>query len=272
MVTPNNDIVNFRNYQNVEESIKQNYFLCRKNQTLEYVKSMHKKYLTFDRTLSFDDIFNHLEKFIDVSDPDITLPNFYHGIQTAEGIRKDGHPDWLQLVGLIHDIGKIMFLKGCDEDGTSIENQWGIVGDTFVVGCRIPDSVVYPEFNNENPDMNNPKYNTKLGIYKEKCGLENVFCSWGHDEFLYQILKFNKNILPKEALYIIRYHSLYPYHKENEYKYFMNEKDKKMLHWLKLFNQYDLYTKNNSKKISSDTMIYYKNLIRKYFFGSKLAF
>ena len=63
--------------------------------------------MTFDKQLTFDDIFNHLEKFVDVSDPDITLPNFY-GIQTAEGIRKDGHPDWLQLVGLIH-IGKIMF-------------------------------------------------------------------------------------------------------------------------------------------------------------------
>ena len=101
MVSKNDDIVNFRNYQDVEESIKQNYFLCRKNQTIEYVRSMHKKYLTFDKQLTFDDIFNHLEKFVDVSDPDITLPNFYHGIQTAEGIRKDGHPDWLQLVGLI---------------------------------------------------------------------------------------------------------------------------------------------------------------------------
>ena len=102
--------------------------------------------------------------------------------------------------------------------------------------------------------------------------MDKVFCSWGHDEFLYQILKFNKNILPKEALYIIRYHSLYPYHKENEYKYFMNETDEKMLHWLKLFNQYDLYTKNNKKNISDETMTYYKELIRKYFFGSKLVF
>ena len=272
MVSKNDDIINFRNYQNVEESIKQNYFLCRRNQTVKYVKRMHEKYLTFDRKLTFDEIFNHLEKFVDVSDPDISLPNFYHGIQTAEGIRKDGLPEWLQLVGLIHDIGKIMFLKGCDEDGTSIEKQWGIVGDTFIVGCEIPDSIVYPEFNKENPDMENPEYNTKLGIYSEGCGLDNVLCSWGHDEFLYQILKYNRNILPKEALYIIRYHSLYAYHKEGEYRHFMNKKDVKMLHWLKLFNQYDLYTKTDNKNIDAETLYYYKDLINKYFIGSKLVF
>ena len=60
-----------------------------------------------------------------------------------------------------------MFLKGCDEDGKlTIENQWGIVGDTFIVGCKIPDSVVYPEFNQENPAYDKPKYNN--GIYEKE--------------------------------------------------------------------------------------------------------
>ena len=38
-------------------------------------------------------------------------------LQTAEGIRKLGHPEWMQLVGLIHDMGKIMFLWGDDSIG-----------------------------------------------------------------------------------------------------------------------------------------------------------
>ena len=33
--------------------------------------------------------------------------------------------------------------------------------------------------------MENSKYNTDLGIYDEGCGLDNVTCSWGHDEYLY---------------------------------------------------------------------------------------
>ena len=255
---------NYRDYNNVENIIKKNYYLSRKNQTLEYVKKMHNKYLTFNKKLNINDIFNKLEKFVDISDPDISLPNYYHGLQTAEGIRNDGHPEWLQLVGLIHDIGKIIYLKGCDEDGTSIKNQWGIVGDTFIVGCELPTKIVFPEFNNENPDMQNSLYNTQLGIYWKECGLDNVYCSWGHDEYLYQILKYNKNKLPEEALYIIRFHSLYPYHTEGEYQYFVNEKDKKMLKWLKLFNKYDLYTKTNNILDKSD-INYYQNLINKYF-------
>ena len=31
------------------------------------------------------------------------------------------------------------------------------------------------------------RYNTKLGIYKEGCGIENVIMSWGHDEYLYHV-------------------------------------------------------------------------------------
>ena len=137
----------FRNYNNVKEQVKQTYRKARENQTLSYINNMHKKYLKFENKLSFDEIFKNLESFVDISDPDISLPNYYHGVQTAEAMRKDGLPEWLQLVGLIHDIGKIIYLIGSDEDGTSIKEQWGIVGDTFIVGCKLPEKIVYPEFN-----------------------------------------------------------------------------------------------------------------------------
>ncbi len=35
-------------------------------------------------------------------------PNLEHMLQTAEGMRAAGLPDWFQLVGLLHDMGKIM--------------------------------------------------------------------------------------------------------------------------------------------------------------------
>lgn len=264
------NLKNFRDYNNVEEVVKNTYKLGRQNQTLEFVKNMHKKYLTFKRKMSLDEIFHKLESFIDISDPDISLPNYYHGIQTAEGIRKDGYPDWFQLVGLIHDIGKIIYLWGCDKDGTSLDTQWGIVGDTFILGCKLPKNIVYPEFNDLNADSKNSLYNNELGIYKESCGLDNVYCSWGHDEYLYQILKYNRCSLPEEALYIIRFHSLYSYHKYNEYQLLTNEKDKKMLKWLKLFNKYDLYTKNNNIEYNENIKNYYKNIIQKYINNSEL--
>ena len=65
----------------------------------------------FSKNIKIWDALNALNDYIDVSDPDINLPNIYHLFQTAEAIRKDGHPDWFQLVGLIHDLGKILYFK-----------------------------------------------------------------------------------------------------------------------------------------------------------------
>ena len=50
-----------------------------------------------------------LNELIDDSDPDIELPQIEHILQTAEAIRKDGHPRFI-LTGLIHDLGKILCL------------------------------------------------------------------------------------------------------------------------------------------------------------------
>lgn len=44
-----------------------------------------------------------------------------------------------------------------------------------------------------------------------------------------------------------RYHSLYPWHKEGSYEWLEDDMDKEMKPWVKLFNKYDLYTKENTK-------------------------
>ena len=68
-----------------------------------------------------------LNTLVDDSDPDTSLPQIEHLLQTAEAIRRDGHPRWFVLTGLIHDFGKVLCLFG--------EPQWAVVGDTFPVGC-----------------------------------------------------------------------------------------------------------------------------------------
>lgn len=78
-------------------------------------------------------------------------PNLLHLLQTAEGIRRANHPDWLQLTGLLHDMGKIMFLWGTGEDGqdgySPDGKQWALGGDTFCVGCKLPEEAILAEFN-----------------------------------------------------------------------------------------------------------------------------
>jgi inositol oxygenase len=54
-----------------------------------------------------------LNNLVDESDPDTDIPNSVHAFQTAERIRLV-HPDkeWFHLVGLIHDLGKVMACFG----------------------------------------------------------------------------------------------------------------------------------------------------------------
>lgn len=68
--------------------------------------------------------------------------------------------------------------------------------------------------------------------------------SWGHDEYLYNVVKYQSKI-PDEGLAMIRYHSFYPWHKEGAYYKLMNDHDREMLKAVQAFNPYDLYSKSD---------------------------
>ncbi|GMM30557.1 hypothetical protein DAMA08_033020 [Martiniozyma asiatica (nom. inval.)] len=207
--------------------------------------------------MSVWDALIKLNELLDESDPDTELSQIDHAIQTAEAIRKDNKPRWFQLVGLIHDLGKLLYFF--DSDG-----QWDVVGDTFPVGCKYSKKIIYYDYFKENPDSKNPMYSTKYGIYSPHCGLGSVMLSWGHDEYMYHLAKEQSN-LPQEALAMIRYHSFYPWHSEGAYKYLMNEQDKEMLEYVRAFNPYDLYSKNDDKYDLEELKPYYLELIDEFF-------
>jgi inositol oxygenase len=74
-----------------------------------------------------------------------------------------------------------------------------------------------------------------------------------------------KDYLPDEALYMIRYHSFYPAHTEDEYDYLMNDHDRKMFDWVRAFNPYDLYSKSDERPDVEALRPYYETLIAEYF-------
>ncbi|MEO2084262.1 MAG: inositol oxygenase family protein, partial [Marinoscillum sp.] len=112
----------------------------------------------------------------------------------------------------------------------------------------------------------NPKYNSEYGIYSKNCGIQNIKLSFGHDEYLYIILKNNKNHnLSEKYINIIRFHSFYPWHTGKDYHYFMNDKDNQILKDVLNFNKYDLYSKNDNTDISPDVKKYYTNLLKTFF-------
>lgn len=224
------------------------------HQTYAFVQEKRAKWLKFDqREMTPWEGLDFLNTLVDESDPDINLPQISHLLQTAEAIRADGHPEWFVLTGFIHDLGKVLCLFG--------EPQWAVVGDTFPVGCKFSDKVVYPEFFALNADSRDARYNTEYGVYSPGCGLSNVHMSWGHDEYLYQLLK---DCLPEPALYMIRYHSFYAWHREGQYGQLLNDQDRANLDWVRKFNPYDLYSKNDNPPSLAALKPYYEDLMAKY--------
>uniref|UniRef100_M3XSG0 Inositol oxygenase n=1 Tax=Mustela putorius furo TaxID=9669 RepID=M3XSG0_MUSPF len=251
----------FRNYRSgpLLDRVFATYKLMHAQQTVDFVRKKHAQFGAFSyKKMTVLEAVDMLDGLVDESDPDVDFPNSFHAFQTAEGIRK-AHPDkdWFHLVGLLHDLGKVLVLAG--------EPQWAVVGDTFPVGCRPQASVVFCDSTfQDNPDLQDPRYSTELGMYQPHCGLENVLMSWGHDEYMYQMMKFNKFSLPQEAFYIIRFHSFYPWHTGGDYRQLCSERDLAMLPWVQEFNKFDLYTKSPELPDVNTLRPYYQGLIDKY--------
>lgn len=252
------DKENFRQYETACERVKNFYAEQHEKQTIEYNLQARRNLKSNDRAkMTIWEALEKLNNLVDESDPDTELSQIEHALQTAEAIRRDGKPDWMQLTGLIHDLGKLLYFFGA-------EGQWDVVGDTFPVGCKFDERIIYPETFKKNPDYYHPVYSTELGIYSEGCGLDNIMLSWGHDEYMYLVAKAQSK-LPDEALAMIRYHSFYPWHREGAYQQFMNEHDKTMLAAVKAFNPYDLYSKSDETVSVEKLKPYYLSLIDKYF-------
>ena len=300
----------FRNYKKCNNQVELLYKNMYINQT--YKKKLDiVKNLQFNKKYNIKELFPLLNKVKDSSDPDISLPQIYHGYQTAEAIKlklfdnneleslniKDlfsneewflledkykkmyniklidfynyiSNWEWLILIGLIHDLGKILVLEefgGFDE--------WFSVGDIYPLGCIFHTSNIYYEKNYHKlcSDYFEPKYNVHNlcynGIYEKKCGFNNIEMTFSHDYYLSQSLLKSNTDLPYEAIYIIQYHSFYSWHtprnKIRGYEDLADETDWKYLPLLKLFQKFDLYSKHDSKELYVDYN-YYDKLIEKY--------
>ena len=256
----NKDKTHFRQYEEACDRVKNFYREQHEKQTVAYNLRARIAFKTKTRAeMTIWQAMEKLNTLIDESDPDTSLSQIEHLLQAAEAIRRDGKPRWMQLTGLIHDLGKLLFFYGA-------EGQWDVVGDTFPVGCAFDKSIILPDTFENNPDTHDPVYSTKYGIYSPGCGLDNVMLSWGHDEYMYHICK-GQSSLPDEALAMIRYHSFYPWHREEAYMDLCNDHDKEMLKAVRAFNPYDLYSKSDDMPSVEELKPYYLDLIAE-FFGS----
>lgn len=246
----------FRNYkEDANPTVTEFYRQNHAQQTLDFIIRKKAEYCGLQRgKKSIWQMAEYLNTLVDDSDPDTDLTQIEHLLQTSEAIRRDGHPGWFVLAGFVHDLGKVLCLYG--------EPQWAVVGDTFPVGCAYSDQIIFPEFFRANPDSGVPEYQSKTGIYKPNCGLDNVHLSWGHDEYIYRV---TRNYLPEPAQYMLRYHSFYAAHRHNAYRWLMNEQDERMFEWVQKFNAYDLYSKGRERPVMKDIRTYYEDLVTEFF-------
>ena len=242
----------FRNFAadprpGVREFYRQNHA----GQTLAFAREKRAQFLPLrQRRMSVWEAIEGLDAIVDDSDPDLGASQLDHALQTAEALRNDGAPRWLVLTGFLHDLGKVLCLWG--------EPQWAVVGDTFPVGCAFDGRIVFPEFFEANPDRRDPRLASRDGIYSEGCGLANVLLSWGHDEYLYHVVR---DYLPEPALDIIRYHSFYAWHQEGAYAHLMDASDAERLAVVRRFNRYDLYSKSDRQPDAAALRPFYEALL-----------
>jgi inositol oxygenase len=245
----------FRVYDaQAQPGVAEFYRLNHQNQTVDYVLGKEKEYFGLQKgKKTVWEAAEFLNTLVDDSDPDTDLTQIEHLLQTSEAIRRDGHPRWMVLVGFLHDLGKCLCLYG--------EPQWGVVGDTFPVGCAWSKDIVFHQYFANNPDRNTPLYQTKYGIYEPNCGLENVHMSFGHDGYIAEVMK---PYLRDEALYMLRFHSFYPWHRHGAYDHLCNDKDRAMMQWVLKFNQYDLYSKGHTRPDAKALKPYYDDLFAEF--------
>jgi len=246
----------FRDYAaEARPSERRFYELNHRHQTVDFVRAKRAEYLGLSRMrMGIWQAMEYLNQLVDDSDPDLDLPQIEHLLQTAEAIRAAGKPEWYQLAGLVHDLGKILCIWG--------EPQWAVVGDTFPVGCRFSERIVFHEYFAANPDAGREEYASELGIYAPGCGLGELLLSWGHDEYLYHVVR---PYLPEPALAMIRWHSCYPVHREGAYDRFLTDHDRELLAWVRDFNRFDLYTKRDARMDVGALRPYWQGLIDRHF-------
>ena len=251
----------FRDYgSNVRPSVREFYRLNHRYQSLDFVRAKERQYLAKDhREMGIWEAMEFLNTLVDDSDPDTDLTQIEHLMQTAEAIRADGHPRWFILTGLIHDLGKILCLFG--------EPQWAVVGDTFPVGCRYSEKIVFPEFFGTIPTGTFPRTRPNAGSTSRVAGWTASTCPGGTTS---TSITSSRITCPRSGLAMIRYHSFYAAHREGAYTTLMNEDDRRRMEWVRAFNPYDLYSKGHEPPDVDALRPYYEDLIAE-FFPAKLA-
>jgi hypothetical protein len=143
---------------------------------------------------------------------------------TAEALRHAGHPDWVQLIGLIYHLGRTAVLLDDNDDNDDNDNNmvssslsgdivWQHAVHARVLGVPIPESFcqTYPECKDSNNDDDlTISYERHMGLLSP-----DLVLSWTGPEYLYHMIRYN----------VLRLASLIDWHSHAAYRELENEDD-----------------------------------------------
>jgi len=144
----------------------------RSRQTADTVHALQRKYeapvfgeiTMWDAVNMLGHVIDHFDRFL------MNVSQEVHTLQVAEGMVAEGADETMVLVGVIHDVGKVLYLA--DEDPANIS------GTTAPIGEHEP------------------------GI-----GLDRCLMQWGSDDFSYSRIIGR---VPDHVAWLVRYHSIVP--------------------------------------------------------------
>jgi hypothetical protein len=189
---------------------------------------------------------------------ELSQENQIRAFKCAEHIRKDGYKDWFQVTGLIYGLRNILN-KHPEAHDDNNNNEAVIIGDNNKNGFL-------DYYNN---DIQNLCYILTCGyVNASKDGLHNQSILFNRDEYLYTLLSKNNTFLPLKSMYMIRFRTMYKWHKDGLYLKYENDIDYFMKPFVILFDKYVSASYdtelNKSFEITDEVKNYYKALISKY--------
>jgi inositol oxygenase len=242
-------------------------------QTVSFIESMHREFLGFNTiTMSILEALMLAKEY--PADPfsGTGLSVRTMSFAAAEHARNEGQPDWIQFVALIRGLAcAVKSTTRVPQDGAF---DWTILDvESRVVGCKATACGAFAEYQRLNPDKNDERYNTHLGMCKPGEGLEHVLLSWTSSEYMYHMMKHNKVSLPGEGYKILKLSPLVDWHSRGKYQELSTIGDEKVkqsvadFHWL--YHRAMLSTLKDGKDLSDKSCLsmwhsHYAMIVRKY--------
>jgi len=152
-----------------------------------------------------------LDSLVDSSDPDTDLSQMDHNLQTAEAIRRDGHPTMVCAHRIHSRRRENSFACLASRSG-----RWSAI--LFPSGAPFfGQESCYPEFFEANPDnQDSVVANRGMGFTRQSAASRTCIFFMGPRRV--SLRGSSKIICPKKASYMIRYHSCYVIHQQREYE------------------------------------------------------